>query len=194
MDSAASSGKALAVIDVQEDYTGLSAKPPFPYEHSATLIETLNLLIRKCAAQNIPVLYVKQEFGGRFGTLISNIFAHGTAQKGKPGAELDRRLEIVSDLLFSKPRANAYSNPDFGACLKKCGASDLYLAGVDAEYCVWSTARAAKRRGFNVHLVIDALLLKNKARWKRLLEKYRKEGFRLVSGRDATQAAFESKL
>jgi nicotinamidase/pyrazinamidase len=40
--AASSEKKALVVIDVQEDYTGLSTKPPFPYENAAAFIATLN--------------------------------------------------------------------------------------------------------------------------------------------------------
>ncbi len=39
--------KALLIIDVQEDYTGTLAKPPFPYKDSGRLIATVNTLIDK---------------------------------------------------------------------------------------------------------------------------------------------------
>ena len=39
--------QALLVIDLQEDYTGTTAQPPFPYKESEKLIATVNTIIEE---------------------------------------------------------------------------------------------------------------------------------------------------
>lgn len=52
--------KALLVIDIQEDYTGLTAKPPFPYKDSERLIATVNKIIETAARKNLIIVYIQQ--------------------------------------------------------------------------------------------------------------------------------------
>lgn len=59
--------KALLVIDVQEDYTGTTAKSPFPYKNSEKLINNINKLIDEAKRRNMLVVYIKQEFEGIMG-------------------------------------------------------------------------------------------------------------------------------
>jgi len=48
--------KALLVIDVQEDYTGLKGKQPVPYPDAATQITVINKLIDKASATGLHVV------------------------------------------------------------------------------------------------------------------------------------------
>src|SRR5574341_396700 len=181
--------KALLVIDVQEDYTGTMAKPPFPYKDSGRLITTVNKLIDKAHKKNILVLYVKQEFNGFWGRLFSKMFAGGTAIKGTPGAEIDKRISIVSDNVFSKPKADAFSNPKLEAFLNSHQVNELYIVGLDAEYCVHLTAKGALNRGYNVSIITNSILLRAEKKWDDLLKKYIKEGIVLKSSHDFLKEA-----
>lgn len=95
--------KALLVIDIQEEYTGATAKPPFPYKDSERLITTVNKLIEEASKKNILILYTRQEFDGFWGKAVSKLVGHGTAIKGKPGTEFDKRINIVSGHSFTNP-------------------------------------------------------------------------------------------
>ena len=105
--------KALLVIDLQEDYTGTGARPPFPYKDSEKLIATVNQAIAKASAEKIPVVYIRQEFEGPWNRIWSRTFGSGTALKGSPGAELDRRLVRASGAEFTKPKGDAFSPTGF---------------------------------------------------------------------------------
>lgn len=173
--------KALLVIDIQEDYTGAMAKPPFPYKNAAALIAATNAAVQRAATHGMVVVYVRQEFDGFWGRLISRVFAHETALKGSPGAGLDRRVLVLSSNDFSKPKGDAFSNPALGAFLVQQQVDELYLAGLDAQYCVHNTAKGALNRGYRVHILTDAIALMAEKRWDALLTDYRSEGIRLTS-------------
>lgn len=173
--------KALMIIDVQEDYTGKTAKPPFPYKESQEVISTINQMILQAKDNGIKVIYVKQEFGSLLGKSISTIFSKGTAIKGNPGTEIDSRISLISPAhIFEKSIGDAFSNQKLNKFLVDNSINELYLVGLDAEYCVHKTAQGAINRGYKVIMVTDALLLLAQNKWDRLLKLYSKEGFELT--------------
>lgn len=176
--------KALLVIDLQKDYTGTGARPPFPYKDSEKLIATVNQAIAKASAEGIPVVYIRQEFEGPWGRIWSRTFGSGTALKGSPGAELDRRLVRASGAEFTKPKGDAFSNPGLEAFLAGHRVRDLYLTGLDAEFCVHLTAQGALNRGYTVTVLTDAIALRAEQKRAALLAKYHREGIRLIASEE----------
>ena len=172
--------KALLVIDVQEDFTGTTAKPPFPYPESEQLIETVNRITEAAYRENIPIIYIRQEMDGFPGEMLSNLIAGGIAIKGNPGTQIDKRVSVISDHIFPKHRSDAFSNPKFEAFLIKNQVNELILIGLDADGCVHATARGALNRGYTVSVVTDAVALMAKDKWEKLLKQYQEEGIRLI--------------
>ncbi|MGB3340462.1 MAG: isochorismatase family cysteine hydrolase [bacterium] len=168
--------KAVLVIDIQRDFTAATAKPPFPYKNADKLIVALNKLTKEVAQNNITVIYLRQEFAGFFGKMFSRLFCRGKGIKGNPGTEFDGRLFIASDHIFPKPKGDAFSDPKFEAFLIEHRINELYLTGLDAEYCVYHTAKGALSRGYNVNIITDAILLFDEKKWEDILDKYRKNG------------------
>lgn len=173
--------KALLVIDIQEDYTGTTAKSPFPYKDSERLITIVNKIIEEASKRNIITVYIRQEFDGFFGRMLSKIVGHGTAIKGKPGTEFDKRINIMSNHCFSKPMPDAFSNPKFEAFLDKHQINELYLVGLDAAGCVYFTAKGALKRGYQVSIIKDGIVLLDENKWDSLLKKFKQEGITLIS-------------
>jgi nicotinamidase/pyrazinamidase len=176
--------KAVLVIDIQEDFTGVTAKPPFPYRDSQKLIDTVNTITEYASQRNIPVIYIRQELDGFIGTLLSNLFAGGTAIKGNPGTEIDKRVNLVSSNIYPKPKSDAFSNQVFEEFLIRNQINELYLVGLDADGCVHNTALGALNRGYTVNIVTDAIVLKEEEKWNELLEQYKKEGIKLTLTRE----------
>jgi len=174
--------KALLVIDIQEDSTGTMAKDSSPFKNdSEKLITSVNQIIDEAAKQNIPVLYVRQEFEGLRGKLISRITSDGVDIKGQPGTEIDRRVSIVSNNIFPKHLSDAFSNPDFEAYLTEHQVDEVYLVGIDAEYCVYFTAKGARNRGYKVNLITDATAMANQEKWDQQMKKYEQDGVHLIT-------------
>lgn len=173
--------KALLVIDVQEDYTGTTAKAPFPYRDSEKFITTVNNIIEKASKKNIITIYIRQEFDGIFGRTLSRIIGHGTAIKGKPGSEFDKRINITSNHCFSKSMPDAFSNPKLEAFFTEQQINELYLIGLDAAGCVYFTAKGALKLGYNVSIIKDGILLLAENKWDNLLKKFKRDGINLIS-------------
>jgi nicotinamidase-related amidase len=95
--------KALLVIDIQEDFTGIMAKDSSPFKNdSEKLIASVNEVIDEASKKNITVLYVRQEFDGVRGKIISRVTSDGVDIKGQPGTEIDKRVSIVSNNFFPR--------------------------------------------------------------------------------------------
>lgn len=173
------SQKALFVIDIQEDYTGDTAKPPFPYKDSDKLITIVNKLIEVASEKNIIIVYIKQEFE-HLGKLFSKVFCGGTAIKGNLGTEIDKRINMKSNYIFSKAAPDAFSNTKIKKILDEYRVRELYLVGLDAEFCVYSTAKGALRHGYKVSIIKDAIALRNGKKWNDILKKYEHDGIHLI--------------
>jgi nicotinamidase/pyrazinamidase len=176
--------KALFVIDIQEDYTGKTAHPPFPYKDSEKSIATVNKIIEEASRKQIIVVYIQQEFDGFLGKTFSRVFSGGTAIKGNPGTEIDERISIVSHHIFSKPKGDAFSNPKLEAFLVEQQVNELYLVGLDAEFCVYHTAKGALNRGYNATIITDGILLQAERKWDALMKKYKQDGIHLMTGHE----------
>jgi nicotinamidase/pyrazinamidase len=173
--------QALLVIDIQEDYTGTAAKRPFPYKNSENLIASVNALIDDAARKKVLIVYIRQEFEGFAGKLSSKFFGRGTAVKGSPGAQIDKRISIRSSYIFPKPVPSAFANPHLDEFLIAHRVNELFLVGLDAAACVHFTAKGALNRGYAVNIVTDAIALQAEHKWEKLLRQYQAEGIVLIS-------------
>lgn len=176
--------KALLVIDIQEDYTGVTAKPPFPYKDSERLISTVNRIIEEAVKKKIIVIYICQEFDGFIGRTVSKLFGHGTAIKGNPGTELDKRNKVISNHCFTKPMPDAFSNSKLEGFLNEYQINQLYLVGLDAAGCVYFTAKGALKRGYNVSVIEEGIVILDEKKWDSLLKKFEQEGITLITSQE----------
>jgi nicotinamidase-related amidase len=180
----ASLGKALLLIDVQSDFTGPSAKYPFPPGKSDGLIAAANRMSQEARKHGVLVVYIRHEFDGVVGKLYSRLLLGGAAIKGSPGTELDPRLTRVSDHCFTKHETNAFSNPELDAFLRQRQVRELYLAGLDGLFCVNKTAKGGLERGYRVAFITDAIISNFERAWHRRLRRYAKEGAVLMTTRE----------
>lgn len=176
--------KALFVIDIQEDYTGDLAKPPFPYKGASNLIAKVNKIIEEASKKNIIVVYIKQEFDGVIEKLFSKLFCNGTAIKGNQGTEIDKRINIISNNIFSKRFSDAFSNSNLDEFLNKNRVDTIYLVGIDAQYCVYATAKGALKHGYNVAIIKDGIALRAERKWNEIIEKYERDGIKIISSEE----------
>jgi|GEM_PF-619903 len=174
-------GKALVIIDIQEDYTGIRARAPYPA--SEQLLLRINELSQRAADAGWPVVYVRQIFSRPLSQLVSRLMLGGDALESSPGAHFDRRLQLVSAHRFEKPFSDAFSSPAFEALIVKQSIGELYLVGLDGAGCVDRTARGALRRGLSVTLIEDAIATRDAAKYPQVQRDYRALGVRrLKSG------------
>ena len=172
------------VIDIQEDYTGTNAKPPFPYKDSERLVNTINKLIVEASMKDVVIAFIRQEFDTPDTIEFSKKYCGGTAIKGNPGTEFDKRINIISNYCFSKPLPDAFSNAGFEAFLREQQINELYLVGLDAEYCVYETAKGAIKRGYRVFIISDGIAMQAENKWDDLLKKYEQDGITIITSHE----------
>jgi len=146
--------KALLILDIQNDYRSDQARLPIAKQQMESTIKSINNLIGKAKEQEVPIVYIRNEFER---TQISNLFRKFTAIKGTKGAEFDERLVIVKGKYFSKNKADAFSNPDLATFLSQQNINELIVTGVFVEGCVSATVYGALTRSFKVIVVNDAV-------------------------------------
>jgi nicotinamidase-related amidase len=174
-------GKALILVDLQEDYTGPHAKQPYP--SSTALVAAANQLIEAASAGGWPILLVK--------VVMPDDWFHGmmtghTAIAGTKGAELDARLARPAGVIeISKTKSDSFSNPLLDTELAARQIGQLYIAGVDGAYCVKTTIAGALNRGYVVNAVAEAIATSHTTPMASLAQGYVERGAVLKSLQDA---------
>jgi nicotinamidase/pyrazinamidase len=170
--------KALLVIDVQEDYTGLRSKQPPLFKGVEREIATINKLIDRASQAGIEVAYIRQVFDNNF---ITRFLVRRTID-GLPGTEVDPRVKIINQNDFTKKISDAFSNPRLEEFLINNQVDEIYLVGLDAAYCVYYTALGARNRGYKVTVVRDAIM--SRKNMNDVLKSYEKDGIGLTSSKE----------
>jgi len=150
--------KALLVIDVQDDYTGVIGRKEPIYKNVDDQIARINKLIDKASLSGMQVVYIRQLFSNNI--IMRNMI--GRTIEGLPGTELDTRIKVVSANDFTKKISDAFSNPKLSEFLTARHVNELYLTGLDGVYCVYKTALGGMNRGYHVTVVTDAVMSRNK--------------------------------
>jgi nicotinamidase/pyrazinamidase len=170
--------KALLVIDVQEDYTGLKGKQPVPYKNVEDKIATINRLIDAASKTGTQVVYIRQIFDNN---VLMRLFV-GRTIEGLPGTELDSRIKVINGNDFTKKISDSFSNPKLEEFFIAHQANELYLVGLDAAYCVHKTALGGLNRGYKVTVVKDAILARDDM--SDILKRYEKDGIAVTTSKE----------
>ncbi|HCW52669.1 MAG TPA: hypothetical protein DG753_02780 [Clostridium sp.] len=172
--------KALLIIDIQEDYTGANSDKKARYSGADELIMRVNKIIEESKRNGMDIIYIKQEFAGAIPVLLTKLFSHGTAIKGKPGTEFDKRLNIISNNCFSKSVPSAFSNAELRKYLKENKIEELDVVGLDGQFCVNETIKAAIKANYHVNLISDAVLFKNENKRQDVFKSLKKLGVQII--------------
>ena len=167
--------QALLVIDIQEGTTGSYSDEDYYQSKAEDLIRTINQIADSSARYNIPVVYIKNEIHNFLINILNDTYAPGS-----PGAKLDGRLKVVSEIILNKDRGDAFSNPALDSLLIKNEISKLVITGLDLAHCINSTIMAAKNRNYNISLISDAVLAKSDSLKDVGLDKFNQSGIEVV--------------
>ena len=170
------SNKALLVIDIQEDATGKTTKKP--YQNSKELIDNVNSVINNSEKKGITVIYIKHEINGNF---LNKIIMGNRFIKGTLGSEIDSRIKIINNYIFSKDKGDALSNLKLDSFLKQNNINEVFMVGLDAAACVYKTSIGAIKRGYKAIVLKDAIVTSNMRKMPQILDKYKKRGILLTS-------------
>lgn len=145
----------LVLLNYQVDYLRAHGRMPVAQDQVGGLIKATNKLIGAMRQQPNPVIYTVNEFSP-FQPLI-DVGQNFSAMRFEAGSELDPRINYLGGVYFSNQDWDAFTNSQFERHLQLIGAGHLVLAGTYPERAVLDTAREAKRRGYAVTVIGDAV-------------------------------------
>jgi nicotinamidase/pyrazinamidase len=155
-------GDALILVDVQNDFLPGGA---LAVADGDAVIEPLNAMIDEFTAQSLPVVAGRdwhpenhcsfREQGGPW--------PPHCVQRTR-GAEFAASLRLPADtIIVSKadtPEVDVYSEfegTDLDERLRALGVERVFIGGLATDYCVLNTVLDARRRGYDVVLLADAV-------------------------------------
>jgi len=165
--------KALLILDIQDDFTGNNARMPMDTFQTNQMINNLNNLVTNLDESSYEIIYIGNEFS-KFDFL--NIFRNFAAMKGTKGIKQDSRLKIISGNYFPKNKENAFTNPSLDAFLKSKSVTELFISGLKAEACVFSTTKGAIKNGYKVNVLTDCIATTSNRKRDKMLQRYVKAG------------------
>jgi nicotinamidase-related amidase len=129
---------ALLVIDMQE------ALIDGAWE-IGRVVGNVRTLIDRAHRDRVPVVYVQH--------------CHATYSdltKGAPGWAIHAPIApIAGDTVIEKTASDSFYRTELAAVLTRLGVRRLVVTGMQSEFCVDATCRAALSHGFDVALVAD---------------------------------------
>lgn len=161
--------KVLLVVDMQNICVGENHAECFQYDNQM-LIKNVNACIKKYDSS--LVIYIKNIMKDTF----INKFAPFKAYEGTEAVEFVKDLDVVSDLIFTKYKGDAFSNPDLVQTLKEMEIEEIEIVGVDGGGCVPLTALGAISSGFQVVINTKAVGTMFEKNANKLNRKLRKKG------------------
>jgi nicotinamidase-related amidase len=130
---------ALIVIDVQNAIVDGAYRP-------AELLANVADMIRRARAAGAPVVYLQHCHT-----------AYAPMMKGAEGWAIhDAVAPDAGDTVVEKSASDGFDGTSLKVELERLGARRLVLCGMQTEFCVDATARAALSGGYDVVLAADA--------------------------------------
>lgn len=155
------SGDALVIVDMQNDFvTGSLAVPG-----GGEVIAVLNRYIDVFTRQHLPVIATRdwhpphhRSFHGYGGGWPAHCVASSTGAAFVPALALPPDTIVISKGTQNDREAySGFEGTDLDLQLLGLGVSRLFVGGLATDYCVLNTVLDARRCGYEVFLLADAI-------------------------------------
>jgi len=167
---------ALLVIDIQEGTTGSISVTEGYVRQSESLISHVNKLVATAIEKGWMVIWVRSEVSNPLINILNSTLA-----RGSKGAELDERLDTSFGQVLVKKKSDSFNDTSLDAILEVQEIGQLVIAGLDAEHCVYSTVRAAAKRGYALKVFEETVIAEEESELLRMLDTYQALGVELRS-------------
>ena len=142
---------AVVVIDMQAPFVNAVCDTSVLIDNVADLAAGLNLL-------KVPIIGTTQ-YASRMGDIIPEI-----------------RRALPPTPAHDKMVFDCCGSASFLEALEKTGATQVLLCGVETHICVCQTAHGLLARGYQVHVVTDAVSSRNEANYRLGIDKMSASG------------------
>lgn len=154
----------LLVIDMQEQYLGKDRNRKIHPYNEDKLINKINERIREYPRDN--VVYITHRFFWEF---------------NKKTKKLVSGLLIVSENIFEKKKASSFTNEKLCEFLIERNVTELELVGIDGNYCVASSAKEGKKKGFRILFNEAGIGVGNKNKFIKVKEELKNTGVEIIN-------------
>jgi len=153
--------RALIVVDVQNDFCpgGALAVP-----HGDEVIAPLNQLIEDFLDRGEPVFKSRdwhppmtKHFAAYGGTWPVHCVQETKGAEFHPSLLDDIHIRVVSKGLGDEDCYSAFDETDLALQLQRLGVEEVWVGGLATDYCVKSTVLDARKQGFKVKAIKDAM-------------------------------------
>lgn len=135
--------KALIVIDIQNGYIE---------KYEACLLQRINQRIQAAKDAQEYIIYIKNT---------------KLLRSGNKTEELAIGLVILSNIIFCKEQANAFSCKELTEFLIQNHINEVEIIGIDGNSCIAASARGAKELGYQVSLPLECIGIHNNLRFQK---------------------------
>lgn len=155
-------GDALIVVDVQNDFLpGGSLSVPRGNE----VVPVLNAAIAEFERQGLPIYATRDwhpadhcSFQARGGPWPPHCVAGTPGAAFAPELQLPRARRIVSKATIADRDAySGFADTELDRLLREGGVRRVVVGGLATDYCVLNTVRDARRAGYDVVLLTNAI-------------------------------------
>jgi nicotinamidase-related amidase len=137
---------ALLVVDIQERLAAA-----MPEEARAQVIRNTAVLIEGAKRFGLPIV-VSQQYPKGLGTTVSPIE--------------DGLRDAANVHRFDKLDISVTQSPEFGALAPALRRDQWIVTGMEAHVCVYQSARGLLERGYQAHVVADAVSSRTEENWQ----------------------------
>lgn len=161
MTEASPKKRALIVVDVQNDFCpgGALAVP-----HGDEVVAPLNKLISEFLERGEPVFKSRdwhpaqtKHFAVYGGTWPVHCVQNTRGAEFHSELSDDPRIEVVSKGLGDEDDYSAFDGTNLAEDLRALGIEEVWVGGIATDYCVKNTVLDARRAGFKVKALADAM-------------------------------------
>lgn len=154
-------GDALVIVDMQNDFVIGSLAVP----GGAEVIPVLNRYIDTFTRQHLPVIATRdwhpkshRSFRESGGVWPAHCVAASAGAAFVPALALPPNAIVISKGTQANREAySGFEGTDLDLQLRGLGISRLFVGGLATDYCVLNTVLGARRLGYDVFLLADAI-------------------------------------
>ena len=153
---------AVLIVDVQADFL---PGGNLGVQRGDEVVPVLNRYLAAARGKGVPVFASRDwhprdhcSFLARGGPWPEHCVAGSPGAEFAPGLALPRDAVIISKATVKDTDAySAFQGTDFAPRLRKLGVKRLLVGGLATDYCVLNTVLDARKAGFEVLLLVDAI-------------------------------------
>lgn len=155
-------GDALVIVDLQRDFLPGGS---LAVAEGDRVVPVIDCCARLFEVRGLPVYATRDwhpanhcSFAARGGPWPPHCVAQSAGAQFAPGLQLPADAEVVSKATQADRDAySGFDGTDLAARLKAAGVTRIFVGGLATDYCVLATVLDARKAGFAVAVMRDAI-------------------------------------